>query len=345
MSIKCEYFGRTKDGEDVLSFCITNKKGEYVRLLNLGGIIQSLCVNDDNESLKDVVLGFNSVPEYESDPEYVGALVGRVANRIKDARFTLNGKEYKLAEMELGNTLHGGLKGYTHRIWNHSIENDNLVLTLFSHDGEEGYPGNVNVKVIYSFSDDGEFKIDYEAVSDEDTIINLTNHVYFNLDGEGDIEKQILFIDADGFTEMNERFLTTGKIIPVEGTPFDFRVPKEIGRDIEADCQDLKNGFGYDHNFVLNQGKDCVVAYSEKTGIEMHLNTDMPGIQFYSGNTLPVREGKYGDITPVRAGFCLETQFFPDSIHHENFPSIVLKAGEKWKYFAQFSFKTRKINR
>ncbi len=336
--IQCEYFGKTKNGETVLAFKIENKFGEYVRILNYGGIIQSLCVKDQNGELTDVVLGFNSVEEYENDPEYVGALVGRVANRIKDAKFTLNGKEYKLAEMELGNSLHGGTVGYSFRVWENSIEGDNLALTLHSPDGEEGYPGNLDVKVIYSFSEDKKFRIDYEATGDADTIVNLTNHVYFNLDGEGNIEKQKLYIDADSFTEMDENFLTTGNFIDVTGTPFDFRQGKEIGADIDEDYYQLKNGMGYDHNFVLNQGKDCVIAHSDKTGIEMHLTTDFPGLQFYSGNSLPVRAGKYGDITPVRAGFCLETQFYPDSPHHSHFPSIVLKGGEIWKHYAEFSF-------
>jgi len=336
--IQCEYFGKTKNGETVLSFCIKNKSGEYVRLLNYGGIIQSLCVRDKNGDLKDVVLGFNSVEEYEGDPEYVGALVGRVANRIKDAKFTLGGKEYQLAPMEFGNTIHGGVVGYSFRVWENSIENDALVLTLHSPDGDEGFPGNLDVKVIYSFTDDAKLRIDYEAIGDSDTIVNLTNHVYFNLDGEGSIENQSLFIDADAFTEMDERFLTTGKILAVDGTPFDFKTPKAIGKDIDADYEQLKNGMGYDHNFVLNQGKDCVIACSEKTGIEMHLDTSFPGLQFYSGNSLPVRKGKYGETTPVRAGFCLETQFYPGSPSHPHFPSIVLKGGELWKHYAEFSF-------
>lgn len=336
MSIKCTYFGRTKSGEEVLAFCLQNKKGEFVRILNRGGIIQSFCVKDKNGGLKDIVLGFNTVEEYENDPEYVGVLVGRVANRIKDARFTLGGKEYALAPMELGNSLHGGINGYSFKIWESTIENDKLVLTLFSPDGDEGFPGNLNVKVTYSFSDESVFKIDYEAVGDADTIVNMTNHVYFNLDAEGNIENNILRIDADYITEMNERFLTTGKLLPVESTAFDFRKAKKIGADINDDSEQLKNGMGYDHNFALNKGEDCVSAFSEKTGIKLSLSTDFPGLQFYSGNSLPVRAGKYGETTPVRAGFCLETQYFPDSPNNPEFPSIVLKKGDVWKHYAEF---------
>lgn len=338
MAIKCEYFGITSEGEKVLSFKIENKCGSYVRILNRGGIIQSLCVPDKSGKLTDVVLGFDNVKDYEDDPEYLGVLVGRVANRIADSTFELGGKTYNLYPMELGNSLHGGKVGYSHRIWENSVENDKLVLTLHSPDGEEGYPGNLDVKVIYSFSDDNKLRIEYEAVSDAETIVNLTNHVYFNLDGAGDVDNQYMFISADKFTEVNERFLPTGKIVDVENTPFDFREPKKIGQDINEENEQLKFGLGYDHNFVLNCEKDCVKAWSSDTGISLTLSTDTPGLQFYTGNSLPERNGKNGIFMPKRAGYCLETQYFPDTPHHDNFPSITLKSGEKWKHYAEFSF-------
>lgn len=338
MSIRCEYFGKTRAGEDVLAFRMENRKGAYVRILNRGGVIQSLCVPGRDGKLVDIVLGFDSVAEYESDPEYLGALVGRVANRIGGSRFFLNGKEYVLAPMEFGNCLHGGVIGYSFRIWDYRIEDGKLILTLRSPDGEEGFPGNLDVRVAYTFSDDCRLRLEYEAVGDADTLVNLTNHVYFNLDGEGNITSQIIQIAADAYTAADGHFLPTGEIVPVDGTPFDFRTPKAIGADINANCQQLRNGLGYDHNFVLSTGYDCVRAYSPKTGITLDLSTDLPGLQFYTGNSLPERLGKGGKITPVRAGFCLETQFFPDAPHHPDFPSIVLKAGEVWRHFAEFTF-------
>ena len=338
MSISCEYFGKTKTGKDVLAFRMENKKGAYVRILNRGGVIQSLCVPDRNGYLVDVVLGLDSVAEYESDPEYLGALVGRVANRIGGSRFVLDGNEYQLSPMEFGNCLHGGIVGYSFRIWDHRIEGNKLILTLRSPDGEEGFPGSLDVKVVYTFSDDCKLTLKYEAVGDADTLVNLTNHVYFNLDGEGNIEDQIIRIAADAYTASDNHFLPTGEIVPVDDTPFDFRTPKAIGADIDADDQQLRNGLGYDHNFVLSVGDDCVHAYSPKTGIFLALSTDLPGLQFYTGNSLPVRPGKNGKTTPVRAGFCLETQFFPDAPNHPNFPSIILKAGKVWRHFAEFTF-------
>lgn len=338
MAVSCEFFGKTKNGEEVLKYRISNSAGAYAEILNMGGVLRSLCVPDRNGQLVDVVLGFDSVKEYEEDPEYVGALVGRVANRIAGSRFTLNGKEYSMTPMENGNSIHGGVVGYSFRIWQVQAEDDRLILTLHSYDGEEGFPGNLDVEVIYTFSDDCCLRLDYRAAGDADTIVNLTNHAYFNLAGEGNVLDQNLRICADSFTEMDETFLTTGRILPVDGTPFDFRTFKEIGKDLFADSCDLKNGMGYDHNFVLTREENCAEAYSDKTGIRLKLSTDLPGIQFYSGNSLPDRPGKDGKQTSVHAGFCLETQFFPDSVHHENFPSIVLKAGEEWKHYARFQF-------
>lgn len=338
MAISSKLFGYTKDGKEVLAFRMENQTGAYVTVLSRGGIIQSLCVPDKTGKLVDVVLGFDSVAEYEGDPEYLGALVGRVANRIKDGVFSLNGKEYHLAQMEFGNCIHGGIDGYTFRIWDHKIEGDKLILTLHSPDGDEGFPGNLDVTVTYTFDDTNTLRLDYHAVSDADTLVNLTNHVYFNLNGEGNILDHVMQIKADGFTAADDHFLTTGEIVPVEGTAFDFRQPKTIGRDIDADEQQIKDGLGYDHNFCLSEEKDCVQVYAPATGITLRLSTDLPGLQFYSGNMLPERPGKNGIHMPVRAGFCLETQFYPDAPHHENFPSIVLKAGEEYNHYGEFSF-------
>lgn len=338
MSIGCKHFGFTKDGKEVLAFQIKNESGAYVTVLNRGGTIQSLCVPDKTGVLRDVVLGFDSVEEYENDPEYLGVLVGRVANRIKDGIFSLNGKEYHLAQMEFGNCIHGGIDGFSFRIWDHRIEEDRLILSLHSPDGDEGFPGNLDIEVIYSFDARNRLKLSYHAVSDADTLVNLTNHVYFNLSGGGDILDHILHIKADAFTAADAQFLPTGEIVPVVGTPFDFREPKAIGTDIDAENPHIRYGLGYDHNFCLTAEKDCVFTYSPKTSISLHLSTDLPGLQLYTGNMLPARQGKNGSLMPVRAGFCLETQFYPDAPHHANFPSVVLKKGEEWKHYAEFTF-------
>lgn len=338
MAITSKFFGRTRKGEKVYAFELKNQSGSFVRILNRGGIIQALCVPDKNGVLTDVVLGFDNVAAYEDDPEYLGTLVGRVANRIADSTFTLGGKTYQLYPMELGNTLHGGKVGFSHRIWAHHIQGDSLVLTLESPDREEGYPGTLAVKVVYTFTEDNTLRIDYEAMSNAETVVNLTNHAYFNLSGTGTVDAQYMMIAADQFTEVNERFLPTGKILDVTDTPFDFREPKKIGRDIDAPDQQLEFGLGYDHNFVLNREADCVKAWSEETGITLTLSTDLPGLQFYTGNSLPERKGKGGVEMPKRAGYCLETQFFPDAPHHDNFPSIVVQPYERWKHYAEFSF-------
>lgn len=338
MSISCKHFGYTKDGKEVLAFQIMNDSGAYVTVLNRGGIIQSLCVPDKSGNLVDVVLGFDSVAEYEADPEYLGAVIGRVANRIRDGIFTLGGKRYELAKMENGNCIHGGIDGYSFRMWDHQIDGEKLVLTLHSPDGDEGFPGNLDVTVAFAFDNQNNLRLEYHALPDADTIVNLTSHIYFNLSGEGDILDHMLQIRADEFTAVDERYLPTGEIVPVEGTPFDFRKVKAIGDEIDADDTQIRYGLGYDHNFCLSADENSVYTYSPKTGIALHLSTDFPGLQFYTGNMLPDCKGKGGLHMPVRAGFCLEMQYYPDSPNHDNFPSIVLKAGQEWKHYAVFHF-------
>jgi aldose 1-epimerase len=230
------------------------------------------------------------------------------------------------------------VNGYSFRIWDHKIEDDKLFLSLYSPDGDEGFPGGLWVYVTYSFSDDYKLKIDYRAVAEADTIVNLTNHVYFNLDGCGDITEQIMQIAADSYTEIDDHFMVTGKILPVEGSPFDFRTPKLIGKDLHSSNEQIIYGLGYDHNFILTRGVDCACAQSNKTGIILRLSTDCPGLQMYTGNSLPDRLGKGQVPTSRFAGFCLETQYYPDSPNHPEFPSIVVKAGEEWNHYAEFTF-------
>lgn len=339
MSIRCEFFGKSANNEDVLAFRLENAGGAYVRVLSLGGIIQNICVPNNNGSLTDVVIGFDTLAEYENDTDYLGRLVGRVANRIGGSSFELNGKRYTLAANNGPNSLHGGKVGYSFRMWDHRIEGDCLILMLHSPDGEEGYPGNLDIEVAYSFSDDCVLKLEYRAVTDADTIVNLTNHAYFNLSGEGEIKDHILRIAADHYTPTDSLLIPTGEIAPVEGTPFDFRTPKAIGTDIDADDEQIRTGKGYDHNYALSAQKDCICAVSPKTGIKMTVSTDLPGVQLYTGNCLPEsRMGKGGKMMSLFAGFCLETQLFPDAPHHDNFPSIVLKAGKTWESCTEFAF-------
>ena len=341
MSIRCEYFGRTEKGEDVLAFRLENARGAYARILNYGGVIQSVCVPGRDGRLVDVVLGYGTAKEYEGSNGYLGALVGRVANRIGQAGFDLNGKHYPLPVREGSQIcLHGGKRGFSFRIWEHRIENDALILSLRSPDGEEGFPGNLDVQVTYTFSEDGRLKLAYCAQGDADTIVSLTNHVYFNLDGEGDVRGQLLQMKADAFTEVDETFIPTGRNLPVADTPMDFREAKPIGRDIDADFRQMQLVGGYDHNYVLSQGENCVRAVSEKTGVTLTLSTDLPGLQLYTANMLTERVGKAGKPMGKNSGFCLETQFFPDTPHRPEFPSIVLRAGEVWAHCTEFAFGT-----
>jgi len=343
MSIRCEYFGQSAKNEPVLIFTLTNAIGAYVRIFNRGGTIQSVCVPNRNGELTDVVLGFDTLEEYEKDDNYIGALVGRVANRIGGAGFDLNGKHYSLAANNGPNTLHGGNVGYSHRVWEHRIEGDKLIFMIHSPDGEEGFPGNLDIEVAYSFSDDCRLKLEYRAVGDADTIVNLTNHAYFNLSGEGDIKDHMLRISADYYTPTDETLIPTGELRAVDGTPFDFRTAKAIGAEINADDEQIRTGKGYDHNIALSAQKDCICAVSPKTGIVMNVSTDLPGVQFYSGNVLPEnRTGKGGKLMTTFYGFCLETQIFPDAIHHSNFPSAVLKAGDVWESCTEYAFSVAK---
>lgn len=341
--INKKLFGKTEAGKDIYVYNLTNNKGESVSILDYGGTIQSIKIKNKNDTLIDVALGFSTAVEYQKNDGYLGALIGRYANRINKGRFTLNGKEYKLYTNNGSNHLHGGKEGYDKKIWNAEIKGEELILTLKSPDMEEGYPGNLDIKVVYSFSDDSELNINYYAVSDKDTIVNLTNHCYFNLSGEnsGDILSHKIKIYANSYTKTDKESIPTGKQIKIKGTAFDFKDFKEIGRDISVKDSQLVFAGGYDHNYVLNgKGKYGLAAelLSEQSGILMQVYTDKEGIQFYSGNYLKGLKGKSGTIYNKNFGLCLETQHFPDSINHMNFPSPILKAGEKYNYKTSYKF-------
>jgi len=343
MKIKKEHFGKTNDGKNVDLFYLTNKNGTVVKITNYGGIITSIIVPDKNGKFDDIVLGFNTLNKYLKAHPYFGAIIGRYANRISKAKFFLNGNEYKLATNNGKNHLHGGIKGFDKVLWKaKEIKKENeicLKLSYLSKDGEEGYPGNLSIIVTYSLTNNDELKIDYEAETDKATPINLTNHSYFNLKGAGksDILSHVLTIYADKYTPVDKGLIPTGELKKVKGTPMDFLKPYAIGLRIK----EVKGG--YDHNFVLNHKKGILSpaarVYEPETGRVIEILTTQPGIQFYSGNFLNgTIKGKNGKQYNKHYGFCLETQHFPDSPNLPNFPSTILKPGEKYSQTTIYKF-------
>ena len=330
------------DGAEVYLYTLTNDLGLQVAIINYGGAITLLRVPDRDGVLGDIVLGFETLDEYVRNPRYFGALIGRHANRIALGRFSLNGVEYQLDQNNGVNHLHGGFKGFDKRVWNATEEqsSDSVVLHLgyVSKDGEEKYPGMVSAVVSYYLFHD-QLRIDYGATTDTETIVNLTNHSYFNLKGEGTILDHELTLNADSFTPVSKDLIPTGEISPVAGTPMDFRQGKRIG----AEISDITGG--YDHNFVLNEHDDSLRSagrlYEESTGRVVEILTTQPGMQFYSGNFLDGSlVGKNGIVYHKYTGLCLEPQHFPDAPNHPNFPSTVLRPGEEYKQTTVFRFST-----
>jgi aldose 1-epimerase len=348
--IKRSTFGKMSDGQTIDLYTLTNKNGMQVGIINYGGRVVSIRVPDRQGQMADVVLGFDNGDGYLGANPYFGAIVGRYANRIAKGRFTLDGVEYKLAQNDGPNSLHGGVKGFDKVVWRATElakQNSALELTYLSKDGEEGYPGNLSVKVTYTLSDENELWIDYRATTDKDTVLNLSNHSYFNLAGEGngDILQHQLMIAASRFTPVDATLIPTGELRNVEGTPFDFRQPTAIGARIENDDEQLKLGRGYDHNFVLDRkGSGLTLAarvVEPKSGRTLEVKTTQPGIQFYTGNFLDgTIHGKGGKVYGRRSAFCLETQHFPDSPNHPGFPSTELKPGQTYHQITVFQFST-----
>ncbi len=348
--ISKQSFGRTGDGQDVYLYTLKNKHGMEVAITNYGGTIVSLKAPGRNGHLADVVLGFDQLRGYESQQNpYLGAIVGRYANRIAKGRFQLDGKPYQAPLNNGPNSLHGGVKGFNKHVWqareNSDAAGQHLTLRYVSQDGEEGYPGNLSVTVVYSLNDKNELRMDYTATTDKDTVLNLTNHAYFNLagQGEGDILGHELMLNADRFTPVDATLIPTGELRRVAGTPFDFRQRTAIGARINAPDEQLKLGGGYDHNFVLNrrEGELTLAArvVEPRSGRVLEVLTTEPGLQFYTGNFLDgTLHGKQGKVYNQRYGFCLETQHFPDSPNHPDFPSTVLKAGEQFRSTTVYRF-------
>jgi aldose 1-epimerase len=352
-------FGTAPGGSSVDIYTLTNASGMEARITNYGGILVSLKVPDRNGKLEDVTLGYDSLSQYIADNPYFGALIGRYGNRIGKARITLDGMEYKLAANNGPNHLHGGLKGFDKVVWLaepltvKSVDSPTghggvgLRLRYHSPGMEEGYPGNLDVQVIYTLTDAGEFCIYYAAKTDATTIVNLTHHSYFNLTGgmKGDVLGHELQIRADSFIPVDETLIPTGEVRPLDGSPLDFRAAKAIGRDIEATGEQLQFGQGYDHCWVLNRPKPgenlslAAKVYEPVSGRVMEVLTTEPGLQFYSGNFLDgVYTGKGGKVYNDRAGFCLETEHYPDSPNQPGFPSVVLKPGDTYRTTTVYRF-------
>ena len=348
VTIEKKSFGKTKDGININQFLLKNQNGMEVSAINYGGIITSWKAKDRKGNYKDIVLGFNNLSEYEFNSPYFGAIIGRYGNRIAKGKFTLNGENYTLPINDDENHLHGGLKGFDKVVWDtKEVLNDSsasLILSYISKDMEEGYPGNLEIQVIYTLNNNDELSVKYEATTDKTTIINLTQHSYFNL--SADFNKNILdheiVINADSFLPVDSTLIPTGEIRNVEGTPFDFQKSKKIGEEINNANKQLMIGNGYDHCWVLNskdQGLRFVSsAYDSGTGRLLEIFSDQPGIQFYSGNFLDgTLQSKIDATYDFRSGFCFETQHYPNSPNEKNFPSVTLKPGEK--YFSQTIFK------
>jgi aldose 1-epimerase len=338
-------------GKAIEMVTLKNKNGIELQAIGYGGTITSLKIPDRSGKLVDIVLGFDQPNSYYADPPppFFGAIIGRYGNRIAKGRFTLNGKTYTLATNNGVNHLHGGNKGFDKVLWNLATKDSpagsSAIFTRTSPDGEEGYPGNLQVRVTYTLTDRNELIIEYHATTDKATPVNLTQHSYFNMAGEGsgDILGQLLTIDADRYTPVDDTLIPTGELASVGGTPFDFRQPTAIGARINQDNPQLKNGKGYDHNWVLNrkaEGLQFAARLSDpKSGRSMTIETTEPGLQFYSGNFLDgTIKGKGGHVYGHRSGLCLETQHFPDSPNHTNFPSTILEPGKTYDSKTVFRF-------
>jgi len=341
-------FQATIDGKPTDLYVLKNRNGMTAAITNYGGRLVSLLVPDKNGKMTDVVVGFGSVQDYQNSTEpYFGATIGRVGNRIAKGKFTLDGKEYSLATNNAPNTLHGGKKGYQAVMWDASQPNDStLVLHYFSKDGDENFPGNLDVTTTYSLTANNGFKCDYVAKTDKKTVVNLTNHAFFNLNGEGSgtVNNHLLQIYADKYTPVDSTLIPTGKIDSVAGTPFDFTKPTTIGARLNENNSQLQYGKGYDHNFVLRPAKagapiHAATVIGDKSGIVMDVYTTEPGLQFYGGNFMQSKNTfKTGVKDDFRTAFCLETQHFPDAPNHPNFPSIVLTPGKTYHTTSVYQF-------
>ena len=347
--VQKEAYDKMPDGTPVDLYILTNANGMQARIITYGGAVVSLTAPDRNGQHADVVLGLDSLKDYMAHPAHFGGLIGRYGNRIGKAHFQLDGKTYTLAKNNGENNLHGGKGGFDARVWTAkqitSPEGAALELTYVSKDGEEGFPGTLSAKAVYTLTDKNELKIDYTATTDKPTVVNLTNHSYFNLAGEGDVLQHQVMIDADRFTPVDAGLIPTGELKPVKGTPFDFTKSTAIGARIGQNDPQIQVGKGYDHNWVLNKSGNALTkaaeVYEPKTGRVMGVWTTEPGMQFYTGNFLDGTIKGKGKTYAIRSGFCMETQHYPDSPNKPSFPSVVLRPGQTYRTTTVYRFSAR----
>jgi aldose 1-epimerase len=344
-------FGTTADGQEVMLYTLRNKNGMVAKITNYGGIVVSLTAPDREGNFEDIVLGYETLAEYEQENPYFGALIGRYGNRIGKGQIELDGQAYQLTTNDGPNHLHGGERGFDKVVWDAKMEEGetgpSLLLGYVSEDGEEGYPGSLHAVVRYTLTHENELAIEYKAETDKATPVNLTHHSYFNLSGNAqrDILDHELEILAEHFTPVDDTLIPTGEYRPVEGTPFDFRAAKTIGQDIEADNEQIRFGLGYDHNWVIDQNADGVWRHvatlaDPESGRSMTIHTNEPGLQFYSGNFLDGSLSGKGVVYKHRYGLCLETQHFPDSPNRPGFPDTILRPGEVYETRTVYTFGT-----
>ena len=345
MGVIKEKFGVTKDGREVYAYTLSNANGMSAKIIDYGAILVSLMVPDQNGVAEDVVLGYDSMEGYFANGSFFGATIGPSANRIGGASFEIDGTTYEIDDNAGGNTLPSHKEnGYHKQLWTASAGTDSVTFTLEGRDGEMGFPGNKKVSVTYSLSEDNALKLSYHVSADKNTIVNMTNHTYFNLAGHkaGKIEDHLLRLAASCYTPTVPGSIPTGEIAPVAGTPFDFTEKKPIGQDINADFEQLKLGQGYDHNFVIDGADGTLREFAEvedpKSGRKMKAYTDLPGVQFYAGNCITEETGKDNAAYGPRTGFCLETQYYPDTIHHANFPSAVFGPARDYESVTVYRF-------
>ena len=341
-------FGKTADGTSVSLYTLTNAKGMEAKIATYGGAIVSLKTPDRTGKMGDVVLGYDNLAGYTGGKAFFGALVGRYANRIAKGQFSIDGKTYNVPKNDGANALHGGIHGFDKHVWTgRELPGGALELKYVSKDGEEGYPGTLSVTVTYTLTDDNRLRIRYQASTDKPTVLNLSNHSYFNLKGDGDILGHLVTLNADRYTPVDAGLIPTGELRPVEGTPFDFRRARTPGERIGQADEQLKIGKGYDHNWILNRTGTglSLAARVEENGVSgriMEIYTDQPAVQFYTSNFLDGTEkGKGGKVYGLRSGFCFETQHYPDSPNHPAFPSTVLRPGEKYDTTTEFRFSAK----
>ena len=345
MAVEKKVFGKSADGKEVLIYTLKNSKGMEVELTNLGAIIVKLMVPDKQGRVSDMVLGFDTVAEYGVNPSFFGAVIGPNANRIADASFEIDGVNYQLDVNDGKNNLHSHIdKGYHKRVWDAQECDNGVTFVLEDIDGNMGFPGNKKVSVSYTLDENNALTLHYHGSSDQKTVLNLTNHTYFNLDGHdsGSIEEHELWLGCSCYTPVVAGAIPTGEISSVKGTPMDFTVAKKVGRDINADFEQLALGGGYDHNWVIDGANGELVHFAtvkgSKSGRVMKAYTNLPGVQFYAGNFIATQKGKGGVTYTKRNGLCLETQYYPDTVHRDSFPSCIFGAGSDYDSITVYQF-------